>query len=98
MAWFWSHQSRAAQNHEEVFFGPEKEWLILYAERKIKTLTADYFIFGHRHLPIDYTLSNQKTRYLNLGEWMNFNSYAVFDGEELKLRFFEKEGSTIYGS
>ncbi|MEO0339406.1 MAG: UDP-2,3-diacylglucosamine diphosphatase, partial [Bacteroidota bacterium] len=52
MAWFWSGRSRAAQNHTEVFHGKEKEWLIQYCERKLTSIPADYFIFGHRHLPI----------------------------------------------
>jgi UDP-2,3-diacylglucosamine hydrolase len=25
------------------------------------------------------------SRYVNLGEWMNYQSYAVFDGETLTL-------------
>jgi predicted flavoprotein YhiN len=52
------------------------------------TLNFDYLIFGHRHLPLDIPLGGSK--YINLGEWINFNSYAVFDGERLELRYFEK--------
>ena len=47
----------------------------------------DYLIFGHRHLPLDIKLG--KSRYINLGEWIHYNSYAVFDGENLKLEYFE---------
>jgi UDP-2,3-diacylglucosamine hydrolase len=46
---------------------------------------VDYFIFGHRHLPIDYMLENGRSRYINLGDWLTFHSYAVFDGQELIL-------------
>jgi UDP-2,3-diacylglucosamine hydrolase len=97
LAWFWSGKSRAAQREVEQFLGPEKEWLIQYCERKLPTQPADYFVFGHRHLPIDYTLSNGRSRYLNLGEWINFNSYAIFDGEQLELRFFENEAGKVFG-
>jgi UDP-2,3-diacylglucosamine hydrolase len=52
----------------------------------------DYFIFGHRHLPIDYPLGNSGpgsaptgSRYINLGDWIRYNTYAVFDGERLSL-------------
>ena len=48
----------------------------------------DYFIFGHRHLPIDIEVG-ANSRYINLGEWINYNSYAVFDGQELALNYFE---------
>lgn len=98
VAWFWSKKSRAAQREEQQYLGPEKEWLIQYCERKLSITPADIFVFGHRHLPIDHRLSNGKSRYLNLGEWMNFNSYAVFDGQGIKLHFFENEAGKVFGS
>ncbi|MDQ3192507.1 MAG: UDP-2,3-diacylglucosamine diphosphatase, partial [Bacteroidota bacterium] len=49
----------------------------------------DFFIFGHRHLPLDIALQNN-SRYLNLGEWMNYCTYAVFDGDKLELKSFEE--------
>ena len=77
---------------EDRFFGPEREWLALYAERKLAADPAlDYFVFGHRHLPIDLTLSNGTSRYVNLGDWLRYQSYALWDGERLDLRFFETE-------
>lgn len=97
MAWFWSGKSRAAQPVIEKFFGPEGEWLIQYCERKLAKQATQYFVFGHRHLPIDYTLSNGQSRYLNLGEWINFNAYAVFDGQEIELLFFENEDGKVFG-
>lgn len=97
MAWFWSGKSRAVQLEVEQFLGPEREWLIQYCERKLANLPTDFFVFGHRHLPIDYTLSNAHSRYINLGEWMNFNSYAVFNGQDLELRFFENTEGKVFG-
>lgn len=91
LARFWSGRSRAANHWENQFFGPDKEWLIQFSNEKLQELEADFFVFGHRHLPIDYTLNNGKSRYINLGEWINYNSYAVFDGKELRLEAFEKE-------
>lgn len=97
MAWFWSGKSRAVQLEVEQFLGPEREWLIQYCERKLANQPTDFFVFGHRHLPIDYTLSNAHSRYINLGEWMNFNSYAVFNGQDLELRFFENTEGKVFG-
>ncbi len=92
LANFWSGRSRDHQDPaEEHFLGEEKEWLLAYCKRKLETISADFFIFGHRHLPIDYTLNATGSRYINLGEWLHFNSYAVFDGEQLRLAFFETE-------
>lgn len=81
-----SHTSQS----ESEFLGADREWLIQYCERKLsQNPKLDYFIFGHRHLPIDFLLSNGTSRYVNLGEWLHFQSYAVWDGEELKLEFYK---------
>ena len=61
----------------------KKNALLAYANRKVDEQPADFYVFGHRHLPIDYTLKDGKSRYINLGEWMNYNSYAVFDGSKI---------------
>ena len=98
IAKFWSGRSRDKNKESETFLGEDKEWLVQYCNQKIDKLPADYFIFGHRHLPIDYTLKNGKSRYINLGEWMNYNSYAVFDGETLEIKFFENEHASYYKS
>jgi len=73
--------------HEEVFLGPEKEWLVQYALDILQTESVDYFIFGHRHLAIEYPLPNGSL-YVNLGDWIRYNSYAVFDGQQLSLNYF----------
>lgn len=96
LADFWSGKSRHSKQASRKFQGEEKEFLIQYCQRKVDEMEVDYFIFGHRHLPIDFTLKNGHSRYINLGEWLHFNSYAVFDGKEVKLRFFENpEGKVI---
>ena len=73
---------------DERFLGNENEWLFLYCRNYLKTKAVDYFIFGHRHLPLDLNVDN-KARYINLGEWLNYCTYAVFDGNELSLKKFE---------
>jgi UDP-2,3-diacylglucosamine hydrolase len=60
---------------------------VLYCREVLKTTFYNYMVFGHRHLPLDIQLTD-KSRYINLGEWVSYNSYAVFDGEELKLEYF----------
>ena len=86
----WSRSSRAASSQEEVFMGEDKEWLATYAKEQLAKRHYDYFIFGHRHLPLDLDLGGG-SRYLNTGEWLKFSSYAVFDGKHLSLKYFEKE-------
>lgn len=85
-----SYKSRTATGAEpERFLGENEEWLLQYSREVLQKEHFDYFIFGHRHLPIDFQL-NENSRYINLGEWINFNSYAVFDGENVELNYFEK--------
>ena len=86
---YFSQKSRSAAGSEpERFLGEEREWLLIYSRQVLQTAHYDYFIFGHRHLPIDIKL-NDKSRYINLGEWINFNSYAVFDGEIMELKNYQ---------
>lgn len=93
---YFSHKSRlATSTSEETFLGEDKEWLLIYSKEVLKKEYFDFFVFGHRHLPIDYRLSNN-SRYINLGEWMNFCTYAVFDGETLEVKSFTGKEDKIY--
>lgn len=89
LANFLSRRSRAQTGAtEEVFLGEDKEWLIIYCKELLKKNIYDFFVFGHRHLPIDFRLSD-KSRYINLGDWIRYFSYASFDGEQLELKYFK---------
>jgi UDP-2,3-diacylglucosamine hydrolase len=88
LAQYFSRKSRLAdKSYEEKFLGEDKEWLIIYAKEILRHTPTDYFIFGHRHLPIDFTLQ-PGSRYINLGEWLRYRSYACFDGSHLSLKYF----------
>ena len=90
LANYFSKKSRAKTGLvEEVFMGEENEWLITYSKEILKNKPVDYFIFGHRHLPIDCKLNNN-SRYINLGEWIKYCSYAVFDGEKIELLYYKE--------
>lgn len=87
----WSQNSRLISGEEQAeFLGEEKEWLVQYALNILKTEHIDYFIFGHRHIVLDYPLG-ENSRYINLGDWIRFYSYAVFDGKSVQLKTFEPE-------
>lgn len=86
---YFSRKSRAKTgNTDEHFLGADKEWLIIFAQETLATTHYDYFVFGHRHLPIDYQLNNN-SRYVNLGDWIRNFTYAVFDGNNLQLMKWE---------
>ena len=87
---YWSRKSRMAIEKEaEQFLGEEKEWLIVFAKEILKQKHFDYFIFGHRHLPLEIELSQNST-YINLGDWINHYTYGFFNGKELKLEKYNK--------
>ena len=83
---YWSHKSRKTNaGNDEKFLGEENEWLAVYCREYLEKEHVDYFVFGHRHLPLEIKL-NEKSTYFNLGEWINYNSYAVFDGDKLEMK------------
>lgn len=85
-----SHRSKLKTFDGNFTFYGEKEHLIQFCRSQISEGSkADYFIFGHRHLPMTFDLGNQQT-YVNLGDWIGFNSFAVYDGHELQIGYFEK--------
>jgi len=84
---YMSRSSRAATGQTDArFLGEENEWLITYSKEVLQQQPFDYFIFGHRHLPIDFQLT-ENSRYINLGDWIKYDSYAVFDGSQLELKY-----------
>jgi UDP-2,3-diacylglucosamine hydrolase len=86
LANYFSRKSRAVTGQtDERFLGEENEWLISYCKEVLQKSYFDYLIFGHRHLPIDFTLKGG-SRYINLGDWIHYCTYAVFDGEKLVLK------------
>jgi UDP-2,3-diacylglucosamine hydrolase len=96
LANYFSRKSRESTgSHEEIFLGEKGEWLITYSRDVLQQTHYDYLIFGHRHLPIDYKINN--SRYINLGDWIRYFTYAVFDGNELTLRskFPENENKIV---
>ncbi len=81
-----SKTSRASTGKsDEKFLGEENEWLAIYAKEILQKEHFDYFIFGHRHLPLELNVG-EKSTYFNLGEWINYNTYVVFDGERCELK------------
>jgi UDP-2,3-diacylglucosamine hydrolase len=95
LANFLSRRSRAQTGMtEEVFLGENKEWLIIYCKSVLKEKGFDFFIFGHRHLPIDFSFPNG-SRYINLGDWIHYYTYAAFDGEKLELKSYKNKDEKI---
>jgi len=79
----WSRHSRLSKGLAETFT-PENDRLLAFAKQKLADKHIDFFIFGHRHTPIQLELQNESL-FTIVGEWINGREYAVFDGEKMKL-------------
>lgn len=90
MANYWSKKSRNAnQDSDEVYKGDDSEYLVQFTRHFPEEKGIDFFIFGHRHLPLDLEV-RPGVRYLNLGDWIRYQTYAHWDGCNLVLHTYSK--------
>ena len=80
----WSKQSRLSHYEEMSAQDPEKEWLFQYSRSIEEKEHHDYYVFGHRHVPLDLEIT-PTSRYINIGEWISAKTYGAFDGDTLRL-------------
>ncbi|MGZ9734533.1 UDP-2,3-diacylglucosamine diphosphatase [Flavobacterium sp. GNP002] len=86
LAQYLSVKNKLISGDEDVtFLGEDNEWLILYSKRKLETKHYNYLIFGHRHLPMKVTVG-ENAEYVNLGDWISYFTYGVFDGENFEIK------------
>ena len=85
----WSRRSRITNSkRDESFQGETGEYLWIYCKEIEKTAHHNYYIFGHRHLPLDLEVAPD-SRYINVGEWVHSKTYAVYDGMNVELKEFK---------
>jgi UDP-2,3-diacylglucosamine hydrolase len=83
---YFSVKNKLISGDEDAkFLGEENEWLVQYCKRKLVSKHYDYFVFGHRHLPLEIKLQENST-YINLGDWIQYFTYGVFNENELHLK------------
>ena len=89
-AMYLSRENKAVSGAEDVhFLGEDKEYLILHCKEILEQKHYDYFVFGHRHLPMIFDLP-QNSKYVNTGDWITYNTYGVLENGEFKIREFLK--------
>lgn len=95
LALYFSRKSRVANGQkDEVFLGEEKERLIAFSKEMLNLKPYHFFVFGHRHLPMQLQIGPH-TQYINTGEWVKSFSYACFDGEHIYLKFFKNDPKDV---
>ena len=88
LAQYLSVKNKLISGKEDVkYLGDDQEWLVQYCKEKLKTKHYDFFLFGHRHLPLEITLEPHST-YINTGDWINYYTYGEFNGYQLSIKTY----------
>ena len=75
---YFSVKNKLISGDEDArFLGEENEWLVQYCRKKLTEKHYDFFVFGHRHLPLEINLNTNST-YINLGDWIQYFTYGEF--------------------
>ena len=77
-------------NEDENYLGDDNEWLVQYCKQKLTEKHYDYFIFGHRHLPLEIQLQ-ENSKYINLGDWIKYFTFGSYNKTEFKLTNFNRK-------
>jgi UDP-2,3-diacylglucosamine hydrolase len=86
MAHKWSHKSRYSKELSKPFMGEDREHLVLFSNSILDREHVDFFVYGHRHIPLNLLLKNGTSRMISLGDWLVNFTYAVFDGKSLEIK------------
>lgn len=88
LAQYMSVKNRLISGDEDIkFLGEDNEWLVQYCKHKEAEKHRDFYVFGHRHLPLEIDINNT-SKYINLGDWISYNTYGVFDGKVFSLKTY----------
>ena len=79
-----SKRSRANGGAKDIIYkGPQQEWLYKYVQEMESNQHHDFYLFGHRHLPL--FLPHHNALYVNTCDWLKYQTFAQFDNKQLTL-------------
>jgi UDP-2,3-diacylglucosamine hydrolase len=87
LAHTWSKSGRKSKGAS--FISNEKEILYGYCKEQQSINPVDYYVFGHRHFPLELKV-DEKATYINTGDWLQHYTYAVLDNGKLELKTYSK--------
>ena len=82
---FLSQKNKILSGNEKVFESEDKEMLFSYCKDVLKTKYYHFFIFGHRHIPLELDLGNN-SKYFNTGDWITNFSYLIFHEGKMDIK------------
>ena len=85
---FFSRKNKILSGNNIKFKSKENEILYHFCKKKLNVKHYDFFVFGHRHLPLKIELSNN-SYYFNTGDWINHYSFLHFKDDSLELKYFK---------
>lgn len=85
----WSKSNRMIKEKKGIPCQEEQEKLLQYCKKVERTTHYDYYVFGHRHLPLKLEVAPRST-YFNLGEWVQYFTYLELDETSASLRTFDR--------
>ena len=80
-----SRKKNSIADEQDIPLGKEHHYQ--FALHHAGTSDTDFYIFGHRHKPIDVQVG-QKSRLINLGDWVTKFTYAEWDGKNITLHTY----------
>ncbi|MDR3328381.1 MAG: UDP-2,3-diacylglucosamine diphosphatase [Prevotellaceae bacterium] len=81
----WSNHNRRKHDRQSTgFMGEDREPLVLFAKKFIRSQPMDFFIFGHRHILLNLQFA-QSSRVIMLGDFIKEFSYAVLDENGVEI-------------
>lgn len=85
----WSAHSRG-HDCPVPYGGDDKEPAMIFARKWQATHPdTDYYICGHRHIACEQSVGDSKAKLIILGDFYRQYTYAVFDGESVKMVYFQ---------
>ena len=85
---FFSRKNKILSGNNIKFISKENEILYHFCKKKLNVKHYDFFVFGHRHLPLKIELGNN-SYYFNAGDWINHYSFLHFKDDSLQLKYFK---------
>jgi UDP-2,3-diacylglucosamine hydrolase len=93
MGLYWSRKSRYAnqskENSVQYDIDLVNSRLVVHSKEVLAGHPGiHFFVYGHCHVPLEIEIG-ENCKQISLGDWISNFTYAVFDGEDLKICKFE---------